>query len=73
MSLHFDGGEKGEDIQVFLGKAEMLNGHPPAHQVDAYLEKYAGEVKLMGATPEAFAGEYSVAIRVVPDHLRGIS
>lgn len=73
VALHFDGGPKGLDLQVILAKAEVVKNSLPADQVSAYLQKYGEEIRSMGATEEAFAGEFSVAIRIQPKRLRGMT
>jgi len=70
VTLHFDGGPKGLDIQVLFGRAEIIHDPTPLHQVPAYVEKYGAEVQGMGATVEAFAAAYSVALRITPTKLR---
>lgn len=72
VALHFDGGPKGLDIQVFLGTAEIVTNPIPVHQVEAYVEKYRQEIQNMGATVETFGAAYSVALRVTPARLRGM-
>ncbi len=70
VSLHFDGGSKGEDIQVFLGTAEIVENPTPTNENKAYTEKYHGGIIELGATDKSFAGEYSACIRVKPERLR---
>jgi PPOX class probable F420-dependent enzyme len=72
VALHFDGGPKALDVQVFTATAELLSNPTPAHQVPAYAAKYGAEIERMGATVEAFGQTYSVAIRVVPERVRGM-
>ena len=73
VSLHFDGGEKGLDVQVFTGTAEIIPDPIPADRLNPYLQKYGAEIRRMGATEDAFAKEYRVALRVIPTKLRGFS
>jgi PPOX class probable F420-dependent enzyme len=73
VSLHFDGGQKGLDVQVFSGIAEILSDPVAADQVDQYMQKYGAEIRRMGASEEAFAREYRVALRVRPSKLRGFA
>ena len=70
VSIHFDGGPKGEDIQVFLGVAEIVENPTPTNENNPYSEKYRGGIIELGATEKTFAGEYSVQIRVKPTRLR---
>lgn len=72
VALHFEGGPKGWDIQVILGIAEVVTYPTPANQVSAYLRKYGEEIRNMGASEDEFAKEYSVAIRIRPERLRGM-
>lgn len=74
VTLHFDGGPAGEDIQVFQGQAEILDG-PAAStgRADAYLKKFADDIRGLGYTPEQFFRDYSVPVRIVLTRLRGIS
>ena len=72
VALHFNTDEKAdENVIVFLGRAEIDTSAPPAHEIPAYLEKYAIGIKELGMTPESFSKEYSLAIRVIPTKVRG--
>ena len=71
-SLHFNADAKGEqDVIVIIGEASIDPDAPPAHRFPAYMQKYATGIAELGATPEQFSAEYSVAIRVRPTSLRG--
>lgn len=70
VALHFDSGTHGEDIQVFLGTAEIVEVPTPANQNTVYMDKYRGGIHGLGYTEQAFAKEYAVAIRVTPARLR---
>lgn len=73
VSLHFntkdDLGETG--VIVLPGEAAIDESCLPADRHRAYLGKYKDGITRLGATPEQFAGEYSVAIRITPTKLRG--
>lgn len=73
VSLHFNSAdERGEKrLIVFTGTAVIDNTSPAAHKHRAYLRKYKSGIIDMDTTPEQFAGEYSVAIRVHPTNVRG--
>ncbi len=71
--VHFDGGPKGLDIQVFAATAEIVANPMPATQVSAYIQKYDQEIKNLGATADQFAQAYSVAIQVKPNRLHGMT
>lgn len=70
VSLHFDGGARGEDIQVFLGIAEIVENPVPTNENAAYSEKYGSGIIGLGMTGKSFAKEYAVCIRIKPSRLR---
>jgi len=71
VALHLDGNGQGGDIVVLTGEARLAPDAPPADALPAYLEKYREGIARLGATPEGFAQEYSVPVRMTPDRLRG--
>lgn len=73
VSVHFNSADKkGEKrLIVFTGTARFDKSVAPAHKLRAYVKKYKDGIVGLGATPEQFAGEYSVAIRITPTKLRG--
>jgi PPOX class probable F420-dependent enzyme len=71
VSLNLDGNGSGGDIVVALGEAAVSDGDPPAHEVPAYVEKYAPLIARNGWTPESFAADYSVPIRIAVRRVRG--
>jgi PPOX class probable F420-dependent enzyme len=73
VALHFNTqDELGEErIIIFSGKARIDKKLTPANQQRVYMKKYRTGITRLGATPEGFAGEYSVAIRITPTNLRG--
>jgi PPOX class probable F420-dependent enzyme len=70
VSLHLRGTESGGDVVVVEGTAGHPADAPPADRVDPYVEKYRGEIKGLGWTPESFARDYSESIRVTPNAVR---
>jgi len=71
VSLNLDGNGEGGDIVVVLGEAAVADGEPPAHEVPAYVEKYAPLIGRNRWTPESFAADYSVPIRITVRRVRG--
>jgi PPOX class probable F420-dependent enzyme len=71
VALHFEGGELSEEVVVLLGDARIAPDEPPADQAPAYVEKYRTHIERLGMTPEGFAQDYSVAIRITPRRVRG--
>ncbi len=70
VSLHLDGNGQGGDIVVCLGEVSVSDD-PPAHQVAEYVEKYAGLVERNRWSPESFAADYSVPLRIAVSRIRG--
>ncbi|MCC6298690.1 MAG: TIGR03667 family PPOX class F420-dependent oxidoreductase [Anaerolineales bacterium] len=73
VSLHFNTADnKGEKrLVVFTGTARIEKKSLPAHKIRAYAKKYKDGIIGLGATPEQFSTEYSIAIRITPAKLRG--
>ena len=70
VSLHLEGDGQGSDIVVVLGDLAVTDD-PPAHAVPDYVEKYAAFIARNSWTPESFAGDYSVPLRLQATALRG--
>jgi PPOX class probable F420-dependent enzyme len=71
VALHFDSDGQGGNIVVFTGEAYIDAHAPPAHEVAAYVAKYAERIAGLGLTPLQFAQGFSVAIHVTPTQARG--
>lgn len=70
VSVHLDGNGQGGDIVVATGEASVSDD-PPAHDLPAYVDKYAALIERNRWTPEQFAADYSVPIRVRVRRIRG--
>ena len=70
-SRHFNCTPSGGDVVILTGDAWVEAGAAPASLDPAYINKYAGGIQSIDMTPDAFAQEYSIAIRVRPTSLRG--
>lgn len=73
VALHFDGYGTGSGIIVFTGHAQISTSEPPADQHPLYLAKYRHWMTSKFGSPEQFAAEYSVALRISPLKVRGSS
>jgi len=71
VSLNLDGNGQGGDIVVATGEAAVSDGEPPAHEVPEYVDKYRPLIERNRWSPESFAADYSVAIRVHLQRIRG--
>lgn len=70
VSLHLEGGEEGSDVATFEGRAEIIPDGAPATSSPEYIKKYRPLIEGFGWTPESFAGDYSVALRITPSRAR---
>lgn len=71
VALNFNSNETGGDIVIFSGTATIEEQPTPVTDVPEYLAKYRPAIVRMGADPQQFMQAYSVAIRVMPAHVRG--
>jgi PPOX class probable F420-dependent enzyme len=70
VQLHFNTTPDGGDVVRIDGEATRLKRHPLAHKVPSYIRKYARLIKGYEWTPESFARQYHIALRVQPTRLR---
>lgn len=70
VALNLNSDMHGGRVVRFNGRAEILEGFPPADQVPEMIEKYRQAISAIGMTPESFAASYSVPIRVTPNWWR---
>ena len=70
VSLNLDGNGLGGDIVVVEGEARIDRDALPADRIPAYVEKYAGFIARNGWTPESFAADYPIPIRIRPTRFR---
>ena len=70
VALHLNDDGRGSDIVTVAGRA-AVSDDPPADRVPAYIEKYRELIAENSWTPESFAADYRVPIRIVPRRVRG--
>jgi PPOX class probable F420-dependent enzyme len=70
VSVNLDGNGRGGDIVIVEGIAAIDTAAPPSTDVGPYQDKYAGLIERNGWTPESFARDYPVPIRVRPTRFR---
>lgn len=72
VSLHFNTDDHGDShVIVLTGEAILDSTCPPAKDVAAYIEKYKTGITEIEMTPESFSAQYSIAIRIKPQNMRG--
>ena len=70
VQLHFNTTPDGDDVVRIDGEATYLKRHPLADKVPSYIRKYTRLIKGNDWTPESFARQYHIALRVQPTRLR---
>ncbi len=70
VSLHLDGDGLGGDVVDCRGEMRRSDD-PPADQVPEYVAKYAARIAALGWTPESFAADYSVPLRIAISRIHG--
>ncbi len=70
VSVNLDGDGLGSEIVVVEGTAAVDMSMPSAAENDAYLVKYKPVMDGYGWTPEWFAENYSVPVRITPSRYR---
>lgn len=69
VSVNLNSTRSGGDVVVLAGTATV---EANADQVRAkYVDKYADDIRELNMTEEQFFDDYSVAVRITPDRLRG--
>ncbi|MFE7796334.1 TIGR03667 family PPOX class F420-dependent oxidoreductase [Nocardia sp. NPDC057440] len=71
VSLNLNATDTGGDVVVLTGTARIDESGATAAEIEAYTEKYTQGLVDIAMTDEQFYAEYSVAVRVEPDRLRG--
>jgi len=71
VALNFNTDADGGDVGVLIGDALISREPPPPNRVKSYARKYKEGIKSLGMTPATLHAEYSVAILVTPQAVRG--
>ena len=69
-SLNLDSDGVDADIVICWGEIRVSDD-PPADQVAEYVAKYAERIAALGWTPESFAGDFSVPLRIDVSRIHG--
>jgi PPOX class probable F420-dependent enzyme len=70
VAMHLSADAVGDDVVIVSGRA-AVSDDPPAHELPPYVAKYGELIERNGWTPESFAADYSVPVRIRPTGLRG--
>lgn len=70
VSLNLDSDGLEADIVVVWGEIGV-SGDAPANDVPDYVAKYARRISALGWTPESFAADFSVPLRIAVTRIHG--
>jgi PPOX class probable F420-dependent enzyme len=70
VSLNLDSDRVDADIVVCWGEIRVTDD-PPVAQVPDYIAKYAERIAALGWTPESFAADFSVPLRISLSRVHG--
>jgi PPOX class probable F420-dependent enzyme len=70
ISLNLDSDGVDADIVICWGEARVSDD-PPATEVPEYIAKYAGPIAALGWTPESFAADFSIPLRIDLTRIHG--
>ena len=70
VGLNLDSDGVDADIVICWGEIRVSDD-PPADQVAEYVAKYAERIAALGWTPESFAGDFSVPLRIDVSRIHG--
>ncbi len=73
VALNFNGYGTGYGVITFTGHAQIVPDELPAHEHPLFLAKYRHWIDTKFGSPEQFAADFSVALRVFPLKVRGSS
>jgi len=71
VTLNLDGDGRGGDVIVLSGRAEIVGDQPLPHEFPPYVAKYREAAERVSGNVEEFSAEYSVALRITVDRVRG--
>ena len=70
VSLNLDSDGIEADIVVCWGEMRVSDD-PPSNEVPEYIRKYAGRIEALGWTPDSFAADFSVPLRIELSRIHG--
>jgi PPOX class probable F420-dependent enzyme len=71
VSINFNTDAGGDDLVILTGHLLLAPDEPPVDQNSAYLAKYGEDINNLFSDPAGMAEKYSVALRFVPEKIRG--
>lgn len=71
VALNLNSTATGGEVVIFAAAARVAQVWPGAAEIAAFAAKYADGLAGLGMSPEEFFADYSIAVRIVPDRVRG--
>lgn len=72
VSMHLDSSKQGDSIVIVTGTAAVDHTALPLNKNRDYITKYRAEIERLGlGSASKMAKQYSVAVRITPEKLRG--
>lgn len=71
IALNFNTDAEGGQVGVLIGEARQAVEPIDPARLQAYIAKYAQGIHDLGMTPESMLADYSVALLVTPQEMRG--
>ena len=66
VGFNLNSDNQGGSVLTIEATARIDRGYPASDQIPAYTEKYDVRIERLGTTPEGFAADYMVPIRITP-------
>ena len=70
VAFNLNSDDHGGSVLTIEGTARIDRDYPASDQIPAYTDKYDDRIKRLGTTPEGFAADYLVPIRITPSSYR---
>ncbi len=70
VAFNLNSDDRGGSVLTIEGTARIDRSYPASDQIPAYTTKYDARIGRLGTTPQGFAADYSVPIRITPNSYR---
>ncbi len=70
VAINLRGDRAGHAAVTIEGRAAVDDSLPPATDLPGYVDKYSEDIEHLGWTPESFASDYSLPIRITVTRVR---
>lgn len=66
VAFNLNSDDQGGSVLTIAATARIDRDYPASDQIPAYTEKYEARIERLGTTPDGFAADYMVPIRITP-------